>query len=210
MPTRHRVQPGECLVSISESYGFFWETLWSHPENEALRNRRRDPTVLLPGDEVFVPEKTIKSYDRPTGARHTFRVKNVPAKFELRLLDEAGEPRSGLAYVLVIDGREIPGTTDGDGAVKTSISPTARNGVLRITATGEEYQLDLGHLDPVDTIRGAKSRLQALGSYNGSIDDEGGVAFSRALMAFQSAQGLQQTGVLDASTQDALRTAHGS
>ena len=66
MPTRHRVQPGECLVSISESYGFFWETLWSHPENETLRNRRRDPTVLLPGDEVFVPEKTIKSYDRPT------------------------------------------------------------------------------------------------------------------------------------------------
>jgi hypothetical protein len=210
MPTRHRVQPGECLVSISESYGFFWETLWSHPENETLRNRRRDPTVLLPGDEVFVPEKTIKSYDRPTGARHTFRVKNVPAKFDLRLMDEAGEPRSGLAYVLVIDGREIPGTTDGDGAVKTSISPTARNGVLRIPETGEEYQLDLGHLDPVDTIRGAKSRLHALGLYQGEIDERGGVGFSRALRSFQATQGLHETGVLDASTQDALRTAHGS
>lgn len=210
MPTRHTVRQGECLVSISESYGFFWETLWSHAENEGLRSRRRDPTVLLPGDVVFVPDMTIKSYMRPTGALHTFRVKNVPAKFELRLRAEDGSPRSGLAYVLVIDGVEIPGTTDGNGAVKSSISPTARDGILRIPSTGEEIILDLGHMEPVDTIRGAKMRLQSLGTYNGPIDDNGGVAFSRALSDFQGGHGLERTGVLDASTQDALRTAFGS
>lgn len=210
MPTRHTVRQGECLVSIAESYGFFWETLWSHAENEGLRSRRRDPTVLLPGDVVFVPDMTIKSYMRPTGALHTFRVKNVPAKFELRLRAEDGTARAGLAYVLVIDGVEIPGTTDGNGAVKSSISPTAREGVLRIPSTGEEIILDLGHMEPVDTIRGAKMRLHALGTYNGPIDDEGGVAFSRALTNFQGSHGLERTGVLDASTQDALRTAFGS
>jgi hypothetical protein len=31
MPTTHQVQQGECLVSIAESYGFFWETLWNLP-----------------------------------------------------------------------------------------------------------------------------------------------------------------------------------
>lgn len=210
MPTRHRVQPGECVVSIAETYGFFWETVWSHPENEGLRSTRRDPTVLLPGDVVYVPDKTVKSYLRPTDARHTFRVKNVPAKFEIRLLNEDGTPRSNLQYVLVIDGREIPGATDGDGTVKASMSPTARVGVLRIPATGEEMDLDLGHLDPVDTLRGAKTRLQSLGAYLGPIDDQGGVQFSRALSAFQESQGLSQTGVLDASTQDALRSAFGA
>ncbi|MEZ4394657.1 MAG: peptidoglycan-binding domain-containing protein [Polyangiales bacterium] len=210
MPTRHKVQAGECVVSISESYGFFWETLWAHPENEGLRNTRRDPTVLLPGDVIYIPDKTIKSYVRPTDARHTFRVKNVPAKFELRLRSEDGTPRSGLAYVLVIDGREIPGTTDGNGAVKASISPTAREGVLRLTESGEEFEIDLGHMDPVDTIRGAKMRLSSLGTYNGPIDDSGDASFSRALEAFQGSHGLQQTGLLDASTQDALRTAFGS
>lgn len=210
MAARHTVQQGECLVSIAESYGFFWETLWSHPENAALRARRRDPTVLAQGDVVFVPDKTRKEFTRPTGARHTFRVKNVPAKFQLRLLNEDGTPRAGLAYVLTVDGREIPGTTDGEGTVKASIAPTARDGVLRITETGEEYTLDLGHLEPVDTVRGAKARLQALGGYDGPLDDRMGPSFSRALEDFQGANGLARTGVLDASTQDALRTAFGS
>ena len=75
------------MVSIAEQYGFFWETLWNHPNNKDLRGLRHDPTVLLLDDEVFVPDRTPKDYVRPTGARHTFKVKNVPAKLNLRLLD---------------------------------------------------------------------------------------------------------------------------
>ena len=128
MPTSHQVQQGECLVSIAESYGFFWETLWNLPENKTIREMRRDPTVLLAGDVVTIPERTIKDYVRPTGARHTFRVKNIPARLNLRLHDEGGRPRSGLAYVLTIDGVETTGTTDGDGAVHAPVPPTARAG----------------------------------------------------------------------------------
>ncbi len=196
------------MVSIAEQYGFFWETLWNHPNNKELRGRRHDPTVLLLDDEVFVPDRTPKDYVRPTGARHTFKVKNVPAKLNVRLLDEAGHPRSGLAFVLAVDGVETPGTTDGDGWVRASLTPTAIAGTLHLVATDETFQLDLGHLDPVDTVRGAQARLAQLGAFHGAVDGETSDVFAAALRAFQTSQGLRATGELDASTQAALRAAH--
>jgi N-acetylmuramoyl-L-alanine amidase len=205
MPTTHQVQQGECLVSIAESYGFFWETLWNLPENKAIRDARRDPTVLLPGDVVTIPEKTVKEYVRPTGARHTFRVKNVPAKLNLRLHDEGGEPRANLAYVITIDGVETRGSTDGDGAVHVSIPPQARHGTLVLVESGESFELNLGNLDPVDTPRGAQARLRQLGAYFGAVDGTMNEEFGRALRAFQSSRGLVPTGELDASTQASLR-----
>ena len=209
MPTSHQVQQGECLVSIAESYGFFWETLWNLPENRTIRETRRDPTVLLAGDVVTIPERTIKDYVRPTGARHTFRVKNIPARLNLRLHDEGGRPRSGLAYVLTIDGVETTGTTDGDGAVHAPVPPTARAGTLRLVASNETFTLNLGHLDPVDTVRGAQARLAQMAMFVGAVDGVRGPVFAAALKSFQTSQGLTATGELDASTQVALREAHG-
>ncbi|MDB4930056.1 MAG: hypothetical protein JWM10_2540 [Myxococcaceae bacterium] len=209
MPTTHQVQQGECLVSIAESYGFFWETLWNLPENKAIRDTRRDPTVLRPGDVVTIPEKTVKEYVRPTGARHTFRVKNIPAKFNVRLQDEGGEARAGLAFVLTVDGVETRGSTDGEGWVRASIPPTARHGTLTVTdaATGEEesYEVELGHLDPADTVEGAQTRMKQMGLYFGVANGEMTRAFVYALKDFQTSRGLQPTGELDASTQAALR-----
>jgi len=77
MPTTHQVQQGECLVSIAESYGFFWETRWNLPANKLIRDTRRDPTVLLPGDVVTIPEKTVKEYIRPTGERRTVEMRGT-------------------------------------------------------------------------------------------------------------------------------------
>ena len=209
MPTTHHVQQGECLVSIAEDYGFFWETLWNLPENADLRAKRLEPTVLLPGDEVVIPEKTIKEYVRPTGARHTFRVKNIPAKFNLRLLDVADEPRKGLAYTLTIDGVVTRGTTDGDGWVRGSMPPRARLAVIELDEGGERYEVDLGHLDPVDTILGAQSRLSALNAYDYEPDGLPSEEWSEALRDFQRAKGITPTGELDASTQAALQEAYG-
>jgi hypothetical protein len=178
MPTSHQVQQGECLVSIAESYGFFWETLWNLPENRTIRETRRDPTVLLAGDVVTIPERTIKDYVRPTGARHTFRVKNIPARLNVRLHDEGGRPRSGLAYVLTIDGVETTGTTDGDGAVHAPVPPTARAGTLRLVALGE--LVDVNGLSALRTVGGDlelidcdavanTTGLNALGSVRGDL-----------------------------------------
>ena len=49
MPDKHDVKPGDCILSIVDAKGFFWETLWEHPENGELREKRLDPNTLLPG-----------------------------------------------------------------------------------------------------------------------------------------------------------------
>lgn len=209
MPKTHRVQQGECLVSIAEDYGFFWETLWNHPPNADLRALRFEPTVLVPGDEVVIPDRTIKDYTRPTGARHTFRVKNIPAKFNLRLLDVSDEPRRGLAYTLTIDGVVTRGTTDGDGWVRGSMPPRARHATIELDEGGEKYEVDLGHLEPVDTMRGAQERLASLNAYDYEPDGLPSDEWTAALQDFQRASGLSPTGELDRSTVHALREAYG-
>jgi N-acetylmuramoyl-L-alanine amidase len=56
----HNVVQGDCVLSIAEQYGFFWETVWNHPSNAELKKKREDPAILYPGDVVFVPEKRLK------------------------------------------------------------------------------------------------------------------------------------------------------
>lgn len=210
MPTTHRVQQGECMVSIAEHYGFFWQTIWMRPENADLREQRIDPTVLEAGDEVHIPDKTIRDYVRPTGARHTFRVKNVPARFILRLLDVGEDPRPGVEYEVLVDGEKHEGVTDGDGYIKVSVPPAAQTAIVSIPSTGEQYEFTLGALDPVSTVHGAKERLANLNIPVGDLDDEVTEAFVEALKNFQRAHELEPTGELDLSTQAKLRHVHGA
>lgn len=85
---KHTVRQGECISSIAFERGFFWETVWKHPENSKLKQERKDPNVLKPGDEVFVPEKEEKQESCPCEKRHRFRKKGVPAILRLRLMEE--------------------------------------------------------------------------------------------------------------------------
>ena len=139
MPT-HTVVQGECLISIADKYGFFWETLWNHPENAELKQKRTDPEILNPGDLVFIPEKRIKEVSEPTDQVHKYRLKNTPAKFRVRLLDDAGEPRANLQYILEIDGQEFTGKTSSSGEIRVSVPPESQKGTLILVDENEEYE----------------------------------------------------------------------
>jgi N-acetylmuramoyl-L-alanine amidase len=243
----HTVTQGECISSIAERYGLFWETVWNHPNNAELRQQRENPNVLRPGDVVFVPERREKLESGATDTRHRFLKKGVPAKLRLRLLKEPGtegeeptetiqqgrdgkdltiqrqapesepvedEPRADVPFVLQIDGRIVrEGHTDGDGRLEVSIPPDAREGRL-IVEPGTEREttipLNLGHLDPTDTISGVKQRLFNLGFECGQIDETETEELEEALRRFQEQHGLEVTGEANDETRDALRDAHGS
>ena len=74
------VKPGDCMASIAVEHNFLWETLWNLPENAALKDSRQDPYVLLPGDQVFIPELRPKEVPRATdnftrkGVRECLRI----------------------------------------------------------------------------------------------------------------------------------------
>lgn len=157
---RHVVKQGECVLTLAGQHGFFWETIWNHPENQHLKDGQRRETELLPGDEVFVPERVRKDESLATTRTHRFKLRGVPHQLRIRLTEEraAGEyeprreswpstegvfedprpralpepsPRAGVPYRLEIDGKVVKsGTTEGECWIEAPLYPHARDGRL--------------------------------------------------------------------------------
>jgi hypothetical protein len=190
----HLVKQGDCMNTIANQYGFFWYSIWDHPKNEALRRTRKDPNVLMAGDQVFIPDIRVKEGSGGAGQTHTFRMKGVPVKLRFRLSDLDGSPRVGAPYTLTVDGAKMTGVTDEEGELAEVIPPAAKKATLKIPSTNEEYEFDLGYMNPGDFASGVQARLKNLGYYKGeitgSMDDETRAAIRR----FQRHNGQEETG----------------
>ena len=99
MPVQCVIQDGDSVIKLSEQYGFAAETIWSDSANASLKKSRPDMNVLVPGDVVVIPDKKVKQEKRPTGKRHKFRRKGIPALFRLQLFD-GDSPRKNQDYQL--------------------------------------------------------------------------------------------------------------
>lgn len=208
----HTVKQGECLSSIAQDAGFFWETLWNHPENSQLKKARKHPNVLLPGDKVFIPDKEEKEESCASGRVHTFRKRGIPVKLNIRMLDANGQPRAGLSYTLEVDGKQMEGVTSSNGLVSEAVSPSARKArlTLKDPDAGEEtYDFQLGSLNPTEDVSGLQSRLKNLGFYKGPADGNLNDETKEAISKLQAKAGLPVTGTLDAATLAELNTRHG-
>src|SRR5882724_8132013 len=86
MAEDYEVKPGDCVSSIAYSRGFFWETLWNHPSNAALKNARKDPNILNPGDILHIPDLTPNEESCANEQDHAFKLKGVPAKLKLKVM----------------------------------------------------------------------------------------------------------------------------
>lgn len=198
-----KVGTGESTSSIAQANGFFWETIWNHPENAALREKRQDPNVLFKDDEIFIPEKTPREVSKATDAEHGFVLKGVPCKLKIRLMKQ-NQPRANENYVLDIDGTLTDGTTDGDGNIEVFIPPQAKNGRLLFRSGQEIINLSLDGLDPVDTLSGIQHRLNNLG-FNCGGESELGERTKEALKNFQTQYELLATGEPDEATKSKLQ-----
>jgi hypothetical protein len=203
---------GDCIESIAADHGFYWQTLWDHPNNASLKAQRQDPDVLLAGDVVHVPEKRQKDEPGATEQRHRFRRRGVPSVLRIALKDEDDQPRAGVPYVLEVDGTLTSGETDADGRIEEPLPPNARQGKLTIgTGTdAEEHELNFGHIDPVTEVTGVQGRLKNLGFDCGEIDGALSDQTTEALRAFQSKYGLETTGEPDEPTRQELKNQYGS
>jgi len=201
------VELGDSITSLAKKNGFFWETIWNHPQNAALKAKRKDPNILFPGDEVFVPDVTLKQESRGTNARHKFKLKGEQVRFKLQLL-MMGEPRKNEPYTLVVDGKPYQGSTDGEGKIDQVVPADAQGGTLMLRGGKEQYPVNIGHLNPVDEISGVQQRLNNLGFQAG---DEGGKmndALKASLLAFQTKYKLNASGAVDAATKAKLLECH--
>lgn len=195
---------GDDVPKIAEEEGFFWETVWRHPENAELRRLRRDPNVLLPGDRVAIPPRRRREEERASGQRHRYRLRGVPGRVRIRVLED-GRPRADAPYRLVIDGVPHRGRTDADGFLEHDLPLGAQSGELifdRDDGGTDHYHFRFGTLDPIDTESGVRKRLVDLG-YDAEEDLPG------AIRAFQSDHGLEPSGRLDDATRARVQEVFG-
>src|SRR5262245_29673569 len=205
---KHRVCQGEHLCSIAARYGFAsWKQVWDHSGNAALRSRRRDPNVLLPGDIVHVPEREARTEFGPTGRRHLFRTRRsqlllrIDARDLNRELD--GEPE----LLLRVGSMQRRLTPNQNGVMETHIPVRSSEAVLRIG--GFPIPLRIGDLDPLDIETGQRERLRNLGYLQGG-EDEDAETLASAVLRFQADHDLVCDGICGPETQQKLLETHGS
>lgn len=204
----HVVRKGECITSIADRYGFFWETIWSHAENADLRKARSDPHTLTENDRVFIPDRVPKDVTCATTKRHTFRRKGIPALVRVQIFDRM-RLRKNEGFTLTLDtGGSISGTTDGEGVLCVPLPTTARSGQLVIGPDAFTMELRFGELPPIETLEGVQARLKNLGFFSGDVDGAESPKLARALKLFQSAYDLSPSGEADDATRSLLDDMH--
>lgn len=211
MTKQHKVKQGECMASIADRYGFFWHSLWDLPENAELKEKRKGPNILFPGDQVFIPDKREKTESVATEQLHRFRRKGVPEKLRLALKN-MDKPRANEPFILDVDGTVFSGDTDAEGILEVSIPPDAKQGKLSVGRGDniQEFDLQLGHLDPITEVSGIQSRLNNLGIDCGEVDGVLGPKTREAIRVFQKKQGLDVTGKPDGRTRKKLIKEYGT
>jgi hypothetical protein len=203
----HVVEQGEHLPQIAFKYGFCdYQPILDHPNNQPLKDNNRDPHLLLPGDRIFIPDAAPKTVAVATGQLHRFVLKAPKIMLRMLLHDEEGNPLASKPFKLLIGGKTIEGTTNGDGLLEVPIPIDARDGKLEIE--GFDLDLHVGSLDPGHEISGVQSRLRNLGYDLGDEYGEMGPATHDAIGRFQQAEQLEVTGEPNNETLAKLKERH--
>ena len=207
MATIQVVKSGECISTIAENKGFLWQKIWNDPGNANLKQARKHPNILKPGDRVLIPEKELREETGDSEQRHRFRREGVGVRLHLRLLSE-GEPISDTSFTLIEGVNEIQGETDQDGNLEEKIPIDWMKASLLLEGE-QEIELEIGALEPITEIKGVQARLRNLGLYGGKIDGIVGVQTEGALREFQRREQLEESGRITQETRCKLEERHG-
>jgi N-acetylmuramoyl-L-alanine amidase len=219
MSSFHTVVQGEHLSSIARKYGFAsYKTIWEHGQNAELKNKRKNPNVIFPGDRLFIPDKGEKEEPRGTEQRHRFKLNTEKLKLRLVLEDIYEKPIANAPVELRLESGEFKLTTNGQGKIEQEIQATDEQGFLLIkdpqTPINEILvPVKIGHLDPVDELSGQQARLNNLGYFagpsGGKSEEENRLMFVSAVEEFQCDHSLTVDGKCGPNTQAKLKQVHG-
>jgi hypothetical protein len=218
MAMTYTVKQGDYLVKIAHENGFLdYRTIWEHAQNKSLKEKRKNPGVLLPGDVIFIPDRQEKEESGATGQKHRFELSVAKNKLRLILEDLYGNRIGNARCELNVDGTMFNVTSMADGKIEQQIPIDAQQAELIVTdgdtpLKGVTLKVQIGHLDPVEERSGQKARLSNLGYYPGGLDgdDDGDdLQFRSAVEEFQCDNGLQVDGECGPKTQSRLQQIHG-
>lgn len=204
----YEVRQGKCISSIAKRTGHFWKTIWDDPANNKLRETRGNPSILLPGDRVHIPEIRTKEETGAAENRHRFRRRGEPATFKMTFR-RLGVPRANEPYQAIVDGRHYSGTLDDQGKLRIHVPSDAERATIIVGEDNmsNEYIVLLHHLNPVDHETGIQQRLNNLGypcEATGEIDEQ----TQAAMKQYQKKHQVAPSGRCDASIRNRLKQEH--
>jgi N-acetylmuramoyl-L-alanine amidase len=207
MAMTYTVKQGDYLVKIARENGFLDDrTIWEHPQNKSLKEKRKNPGVLFPGDVIFIPDCQDKEESGATGQKHRFELSVAKNQLRLILEDLYGNRIGNARCELHVNGTVFNVTSMADGKIEQQIPIDAQEAELIVTdgdtsLKGVKLNVQIGHLDPVEERSGQKARLSNLGYYLGRLEDDDDLQFRCAVEEFQCDNGLQVDGDCGPKTQ---------
>jgi N-acetylmuramoyl-L-alanine amidase len=130
------------------------------------------------------------------------------------MLDGDMAALKGKKYRLETNGKVKEGTLGADGQIEQEVAANCPEARLTVwldddpAKPGIIWDVQLGHLDPVDTTSGIQARLRNLGFNPGAIDGDMGPLTEAAVRGFQSKFGLVVDGIPGPITQGKLKELH--
>ena len=218
MGTVHVVAQGETLHRIAKKHGFrHWQTLYDHVDNAALRKKRPNPNLLLPGDEITIPEKEPLVVKIQTNQSHVFQMKPIPTeKFKVKIQNGSGKSWVGKKVSLKVGEQTLETEITETGFVEVDLPRgDEESGELSVFMNNDDsepthtFEIKLGYLDPIDTLSGVQARCNALNFPCGVVDGLMGQKTREGVMAFQETYSLSVDGKPGPKTQAKLQEVYG-
>lgn len=215
MAGNYTVLQGDHLSKIAKAFGFSdYHTIWDHPNNADLKQKRQSPNVLFPGDLLFIPDRQLREESRSTDKQHPFKMKTNVLKLRLILEDLYEKPIGNAACILALGNESRNVKTDGAGRIEQEIRPDLHDAILVIQDAQTPFEntnipIKIGDLDPVTEASGQIARLNNLGYFAGDVDQPDQLAVESAVEEFQCDHGLGVDGICGPNTQSKLKQVHG-
>jgi hypothetical protein len=204
------ISAGEHAPRIAAEEGFGdLKHVWDAPQNAELK-RTRDPCVLNPGDELFVPDKQANQFAVATSKTHTFVIKRLKIRLRVALRDASNRPLANVPCKLRYGGVTTALILDGNGALDQEIPFDTDPCTLSLP--DRDISLSVGHLAPFDQPAGLRARLNNLGYHVDATDEESegtDEALRSAVEEFQCDHDLTVDGKCGPKTRAKLKEIYG-
>jgi hypothetical protein len=155
------IRQGDYLSKLADQFGFDADAVWNDPENADLKKLRPNPNILFPSDILHIPGAApTVTHDLTTGATNTFTRNPPTVVITVKFADAslASQPYT------VQELEDLTGlTTDASGTLSFTAPVTLEIATVVFTASGTTCPINVGHLDPIDTLSGIFHRLRHLG-----------------------------------------------